>query len=163
MCVLRMVVALVAWPLLVSAAPAQPPLPVVQFDALDADGNGEVTRSEWLAWMLAHTDEEDDVADARSPFVVIKDATGVERRLVARPRVGGADAEYIHPSFDENRITSPVAARARLLRDQGLARPVLDFSAYDVDGNGVLTRAEVHPSTPDMGNPIPNLSPMARP
>lgn len=149
--------AALALPLLGMSAGAQPSgderARPMHFEAMDADGDGMVSRSEWLTWFLG--DMHGPQSQRSGTAVVISDGKGGMRTLTARPMSGGVAVLDSHPSFGDDRIANPIAARNRMLSDQRAGRAFPQFEAYDTNGDQLLSREELHPLLPPLGNPIP--------
>lgn len=154
----------------VLAGPALADRPrALDFDSMDTNADGYVSLSEWLVWFQEDIDNASPEAygqarDSTIPVVRLKDAQGVEQTLIARPfAMGTADeADVLNDNFGEDRVESPIAARARMLRDQKMTRPFPDFESYDLDGDRRISREEMNRMVPVLANPIPPVEPPRR-
>lgn len=136
----------------------------LDFDQMDTNIDGLVSFSEWLVWFHEDIDaaSPDAFADARDPSIPVvrlKNAEGVEQVLVARPFAMGSPEEVAvdNDRYGDDRIQSPIAARARMLRDQAVTRPFPEFDGYDTDGDRHISREEMNRTVPAFPNPIPPL------
>lgn len=126
-----------------AAAQAQTPAPTpLVFDKLDRNGDGAISRIEWAASYTASAPE--------SKGVEIVGPDGSVSVLVPRPVLRGDALNWKDPSVRAQMAAREVLALSQKpasLADAAQAaanpeRPQMAFEAYDVDGNGRVSRME---------------------
>ncbi len=100
---------------------------MARMDQADANGDGDVTRAELIAWRTANFTRFDRNGDG-----VLSDSD-IPRFM--RGTSIGAQFEELKVQFDTNRD-------GRVTRDEFIGAPTVLFDAADVNRDSVLTRAE---------------------